>query len=222
MKNLTLLIPAKFEKESLPQVLDEIKKLNCKKKVILAEDDLETINSIRNHEIEIIYQDNRGFGDALITGINALDTEYFCIFNADGSFDPKEISEMLNILKDPKIDFVFASRYQGNSSSEDDTLITLLGNKIFSTLGKILFRLPITDILYNFVVGKSDMAKRLNLQEKDFSFCVEFPIKAKKLGMKMISSNAHERKRIAGFKKVNAIKDGSMILIKMFSLFFSK
>ena len=165
-----------------------------------------------------------GFDQLLmVESSSSKDVDFrYVIFNADGSFDPKEISEMLNILIDPKIDFVFASRYQGNSSSEDDTLVTLLGNKIFSTLGKILFRLPITDILYNFVVGKSDMAKRLNLQEKDFSFCVEFPIKAKKLGMKMISSNAHERKRIAGFKKVNAIKDGSMILIKMFGLFFSK
>ena len=32
MKNLTLIIPAKKEKESLPQVIDEIKNLDCKKK----------------------------------------------------------------------------------------------------------------------------------------------------------------------------------------------
>ena len=33
MENLTLIIPAKNEKESLPQVIDEIKNLNCKKKL---------------------------------------------------------------------------------------------------------------------------------------------------------------------------------------------
>ena len=49
MSNLTLIIPAKNEKESLPKVLDEIKKinLNCKIKVCLSSDDLETINSIK-------------------------------------------------------------------------------------------------------------------------------------------------------------------------------
>ena len=34
----------------------------------------------------IIYQKNFGYGDALIHGINQCKTEYFCIFNADGSF----------------------------------------------------------------------------------------------------------------------------------------
>ena len=32
--------------------------------------------------------------------------------------------------------------------SEDDTIITLIGNKIFSFLGKILFSLNLNDILY--------------------------------------------------------------------------
>ena len=46
MSNLTLIIPAKNEKESLPTVLDEIKKLNltCGIKVCLSSDDVETIN----------------------------------------------------------------------------------------------------------------------------------------------------------------------------------
>ena len=35
MKNLTLVIPAKEEKESLPQVLDELKKYKLKKIVVL-------------------------------------------------------------------------------------------------------------------------------------------------------------------------------------------
>ena len=58
MKNLTLLIPAKNEKESLPQVIDEIKNLDCKKKVILSPDDIDTINAIKNLNVDIIYQNN--------------------------------------------------------------------------------------------------------------------------------------------------------------------
>ena len=55
--------------------------------------------------------------------------------------------------------------------------------------------------------------------QKDFSFCVELPIKAKKLDMTMQSTKSHERKRIAGKKKVNAIKDGFLILISMLKFF---
>ena len=222
IEDLTLLIPAKNEGESLPQVINEIQSLNCKKKVILKSDDILTINSIKNLGVDIIYQSGYGYGDALITGINNLDTKYFCIFNADGSFDPGELYSMLNLLGDKNHDFVFASRYQKNSGSEDDTIITLIGNKIFTLLGKIMFGLPITDILYTFVIGKSHEVKKLNLNKSDFSLCVELPIKAKKMGMKLISSNSFERKRIAGKKKVNAFKDGFLILVEMIKLFFFK
>ena len=47
MKNLTLLIPAKKEKESLPQVLNELKNFNYQKLIIVQQDDMETINSVK-------------------------------------------------------------------------------------------------------------------------------------------------------------------------------
>ena len=80
-------------------------------------------------DVEIIYQNNHGYGNALLNGINSTDTEYFCIFNADGSFNPKEILDFMTLLKKEKKDFVFASRYQKNSGSEDDTILTYIGNK---------------------------------------------------------------------------------------------
>ena len=222
MKNLTLVIPARKEKESLPLVIDEIKNLDCKKKVILAPDDIDTINAIKNLNVDIIYQNHHGYGDALITGINNVDTDYFCIFNADGSFNPNELEKMMSKINSDNLDFIFASRYEKNSKSDDDTLLTYIGNKIFTLIGKIFFKLNITDILYTFVLGKTDKVKNLNLTSFDFGFCVEFPIKANRQNMKLGTINSHERKRIAGEKKVNAFKDGLMILIKMIKLYFHK
>ena len=70
MKDITLIIPAKFESESLPIFFKEIKHLNCKKIIILEENDYKTINSIKNFEgIKIHYQKNRGYGSAIIEGI---------------------------------------------------------------------------------------------------------------------------------------------------------
>ena len=129
---------------------------------------------------------------------------------------------MLNKMNRFNYDFVFASRYQKNSGSDDDTIITLVGNFIFTKMGNIFFNLPITDILYTFVLGKTDSAKRLNLNQKDFGFCIELPIKAIRHGMSMFSTSSHERKRIAGIKKVNALKDGFLILRHMIYLFFKR
>ena len=222
MKNLTLLIPAKFESESLPSVLNELEKFNYKICVILKETDSSTINSIVDFNVEVIHQKGTGYGDALIEGINYCKTEYFCIFNADGSFNPDEINGIMKKIEENNSDFVFASRYETNAGSDDDTIITLFGNYFFSFIGKIFFKLGISDILYTFVVGNTSKAKSLNISSKDFRFCVELPIKAKRNNFKIDVFPSFERKRIAGKKKVNAFKDGSLILKKLIELFFNK
>ena len=220
MSDLTLIIPAKNEKESLPKVLDELEGFNLKKNVVLEPSDRLTIEAIKSYDCKIIYQESSGYGDALKKGIETIETEFFCIFNADGSFNPKELDLMIKKLKNDKYDFVFASRYEKNCGSEDDTIITLIGNHIFTFLGKIFFKLKITDILYTFVMARTSCAKKLRLTAKDFSFCVELPIKAKRANYKICTSKSFERSRIAGVKKVSAFKDGLKILFSMIKLFF--
>lgn len=221
MNNLTLVIPAKHEKESLPIVLEELKKYNLKIKIILEKDDFETINSIKNYDCEIIFQSGKGYGNALIEGIQNTETKYFCIFNADGSFNPSELNNMYKKAEEEKFDLIFGSRYEKRASSEDDTIVTFVGNKIFSLIGKIFFSLNITDILYTYVLGNTQKVKHLNLIEKDFCFCVELPIKAKRNNLLLTTNISHERKRIGGKKKVNAFRDGSKILAKMIRLYFN-
>ena len=115
---------------------------------------------------------------------------------------------------------MFTSRYLLNGSSDDDTLITFVGNKFFSKLGNILFNLEINDILYTYVMGKTDSFKKLKINSNDFKFCVELPIKMEITKMRYTSIPSHEKKRIAGKKKVNAVFDGFLILLEMMKLFF--
>tara|TARA_B110000027_G_scaffold106854_1_gene113581 strand:+ start:8867 stop:9538 length:672 start_codon:yes stop_codon:yes gene_type:complete len=223
MNKLTLVIPAKKEKDTLPKVLKDLEKFNLKIIVVLESSDIETINAIKNHNnCEILIQNGKGYGDALIYGISKVQTKFFCIFNADGSFVSGELTNMYKEVNENNINFVFASRYLPGSSSEDDTIITWIGNKFFSFIGNVFFSLNISDILYTYVMGETQKANFLNLKKKDFSFCVELPIKAKRAGFSLIDLKANEKPRIAGQKKVNAFKDGALILISMIVLFFNK
>jgi len=222
MKDLTLVIPAKNEPESLPYVLMELEKLNLNFLIVLEKTDFVTINAIEKFKSNIIFQIDKGYGDAILLGIKNVTTKYFSIFNADGSFDPYELEEMYNQTKNKSLDLLFASRYKKDASSEDDTFVTLLGNKIFTLLGKIFFQLPISDILYTFVIGDTQKIIKLNLKQKDFTLCVELPIKAKNNNLKITDISSNEKSRIGGVKKVNEFKDGFLILIHMIKLFFKK
>ena len=219
MKNLTLIIPAKNESESLPKVLEEIRDYECSIIVILESSDIETINATKDFNCKIVHQSEKGYGNALIEGMNNVETEYLCIFNADGSFNPKYLHEMLNACKN-NLDFVFASRYMNGGGSDDDTFLTKVGNFIFSMIGNIFFSLKLSDILYTFLLGKTKSFKKLDLKSKDFCLCVEMPIKARKKKMNFIDMPSYERERIAGKKKVNEFRDGFKILFYMIKIFF--
>ena len=222
MKNLTLIIPAKNEAESLPNFLDELKPLNANITVVLQDNDLETLNSIKNTKnVNILFQKKNGYGSAIVEGLNSSNTEYSCIINADGSMDPKYLTTMLERCIDK--DLIFASRYEKKGGgSEDDNFITFVGNKVFTFLGNIIFNLNISDILYTFVLGKTKSFRQLNLNYHDFRLCVELPIKAKKNNLIYSTIPSFERPRIGGQKKVNWFLDGFIILFGMLSFIFKK
>ena len=75
---------------------------------------------------------------------------------------------MYNLVNYNDVDFIFGSRYMKNSGSEDDTLITFVGNKIFTFLAIFFFSLKISDILYTYVLGNTEKAKSLNPDPKRF------------------------------------------------------
>ena len=220
MNDLTLVIPAKNESETLPLVLESLKKLKIKIIISLKNDDLDTINSIiKNEYVKVYFQSGDGYGNSLKEAISSCETKYFCIFNADGSFEQKDLLKMYNLIKNNE--FVYTTRYEKTGGSEDDTLITLIGNKIFSKLGNIFFSLKISDILYTYLMGKTKSFKKLNIESNDFRFCVELPIKMQLSNMKYKCIPSYEYKRIAGKKKVSAFKDGFLILLEMLRLFFA-
>jgi glycosyltransferase involved in cell wall biosynthesis len=221
MKNLTLIIPAKNEEISLPRVLEEIKKYKCKKIIILSKKDKKTFDSVSNFKCKIIKQKIDGYGAALIEGINNVKTKYLCIFNADGSFDPKYLNRMLNYAN-KNHDFIFASRYAYSGGSTDDTVLTYVGNKIFTLLGNILFKLKISDILFTYILGNAKKFKELNLISKDFRLCVEIPIKIKRKKFSYKCVPSMERSRIGGEKNVNEFIDGFLILCSMIKYFIKK
>jgi glycosyltransferase involved in cell wall biosynthesis len=222
MNRITLIIPAKNEEKSLPYVLDEIKNIKCKKLLIVTNINKKILKLKKIYKFDLILQNKNGYGSAIIEGIKKVKTKYLCIYNADGSFDPKTLNKMHNIIKIDEKKFVFASRYEGNGGSLDDTFLTYIGNKIFTFIGNFFFKLKLSDILFTYAMGLTKNFKKLNLQSKDFRLCVELPIKIKKQNFLIMTTSSYERRRVAGVKNVNEFRDGFLILLYLIKNFFKR
>ena len=218
-KKISLIIPAKNEVESLETVLLEVQKNYLIGEIIVVVDS-EFDNSVviaKKFNCKLVIQKNNGYGSAIIEGFKNAKNEFGCIFNADHSFDPKYLDGL--VKESEKKDFVFGTRYNKLSGSDDDTIFTLIGNKIFSFITNKILKIKLTDILFTYVLCNVEKFNKLNLKNHDFKLCIELPAKVKQKNFSYSEIPIFERKRYGGKKKVNAIKDGFLILIEIIKNF---
>jgi len=221
----SLIIPCKNEVESLGAVLEEIKDNKFVDEIIVVvdNDNDNSIPIIKDYNGKLIIQKKKGYGAAITEGFKVAKNKFGCIYNADYSFDPKYFAELSKLTEE--YDFIFGSRYKGTGGSDDDTIITFIGNKIFTFITKHILRIKLSDILFTYVVCNVEKFNILNLKNNDFKFCIELPTKIKKQNFSYTDLEMFERKRFDGKKKVNVIKDGFLIsleIIKSFILLYFK
>ena len=222
-KILSIVIPARNEEGSLKILLKKFDKFKHYYSQIIIVDGKSTDKTIevaKKFGCKVIKQKKLGYGDAIIQGVNQVKTKYFIIFDADGSKDPIYLKRFASELKKNENNIIFAERYGKNAGSLDDTFITHIGNRIFTIMGKLFFGLKLNDILHTFFLCEVSKFKKLNFKYKDFVFCAEFPILAKKNDLKSSYIPTIEKKRYDGVPKVRSFLDGLKILIGMIVLFF--
>ena len=224
-KNLSLLLPAKNEKACIDKVFEELEKINFNSQILLVVDSPKdnTLNYKKKKykfKISKIITNKQGYGSAVIDGIKKCKTQKICIFNADGSFDPRSLHKMLQLSK--KFDHVFCSRYLKNAGSDDDTFLTFIGNKIFTITGKIFFNIKLNDILYAYYLSDIKKINKLKLTRKDFTIALEVPLKIQSLKQTYFEIPSKERKRISGKKKVREFVDGFKLLCYMMYFYLNQ
>ena len=224
-EKISLIIPCKNEVESLGAVLNEVKNNEYVDEIIVVVDseDDNSIPIINNFDCELIIQKRKGYGSAIIEGFKKAKNKFGCIYNADYSFNPKYLRDLVDLSK--QNDFVFGSRYGGKGGSDDDDIITFTGNRIFTFITKYILGIKLSDILFTYVLCNVEKFNKLNLNSIDFKLCIELPTKVKKNNYTYVDLEMYERKRYDGFKKVKVIKDGFLIsceIIKSFIYLYFK
>ena len=224
LSEISVIIPTYNEESVIFETINELKKIGIEEIIVIdggsKDKTLDIVKSMQVSYVEIGFRS--GYGDAFIRGLKYCKNKYVCKINADGSFDPKYLFKMLEILEKDIADVVFNSRYLESSKSYDDTFIRKLGNFIFTNFCKIFFSTPNTDILYNYHMSKKSNYESIDLRYKDFSICTEIPIKFYRNNYVIHEIPSIERARRGGVSKVNAFIDGFKILFSTSLLFFNK
>ena len=210
-KKVTVIIPTLNEIDCIESVLKELAQTDVDEILVVdGHSDDGTTELVKELGFRAIMQEGEGYGNAVRTGIEKADGDIIISMDADGSYDPKDIPNLLKCIENG-CDVAFASRYLPESGSHDDTVIRYVGNRVFTFLLNKIHGVNISDSLFLYIAAKKEVFESLNLGSSGFEYCIEFPIKAHNAGFRYMEVPSIERERIAGRSKVNAFVDGLRI-----------
>jgi len=223
---IAIVIPALNEREAMGKVLDGVKNVmdgyECRVLVVDGHSIDGTDEIARKMGAKVIYQRGRGYGDALKTGFfharKRLDAEVIVMMDADFTYDPKDIPELVTpILKD-EADFVVGNRFAGLQKGAM-SLVNRVGNRLLSLVAKLALRLNVYDTQSGMRAFRSKLLDSMDLVTGGMPFALEMLAEARSAGARIREMPVSYRPRV-GKTKLNPIKDGGRIIGITFRLMF--
>jgi len=215
---LTIVIPALNEEIGIGATLDQIYlALNGYKYTILVVDGNSSDNTVKIAEEKgaiVIFQRNKGYGDALLTGFHYayehLDASVIVMMDADLTYDPEDIPELLQPILKNGADMVVGNRFKGLPKSSMP-LLNRFGNKLLSWIARQALGVGMRDTQCGIRAFKSEVMEKMDLSSEGMPFATEMLARAKFEGLRIEEVPVAYRQRM-GESKLNPIKDGMKIL----------
>jgi hypothetical protein len=120
----------------------------------------------------------RGYGAALIQGINAARGRYVIMGDADDSYDFAALDQLVTALRSGA-DLVMGNRFSGGiQHGAMPALHRYLGNPVLSFIGRLFFRCRIGDFHCGLRGFRRDSVRALDLRTTGMEFASELVVKA--------------------------------------------
>ncbi|MBC7624658.1 MAG: glycosyltransferase family 2 protein [Aeromicrobium sp.] len=126
----------------------------------------------------VVFQPVRGYGAALLAGIDAALGEIVVMGDADDSYDWSEIEPMVRAVRE-RHSLVVGNRFQGGiRPGAMPFLHRYLGNPVLSFIGRLFFRSPIGDFHCGMRAFRKSDITQLQLRTTGMEFASEMIVKA--------------------------------------------
>jgi hypothetical protein len=130
--------------------------------------------------------------------------------DADGSFDPAQIRDLLAPIRTGDADLVLGSRPAGGMERGAMPPHARFGNWLVSRLMRLLYGLQTTD-LGPFRAIRADLISRLAMQEMTYGWPTEMMVKSARSGARVVEVPVRYRVRRGGRSKVSGTVRGTLL-----------
>ncbi|HIE50631.1 MAG TPA: glycosyltransferase family 2 protein [Armatimonadetes bacterium] len=186
---LSIIIPVYNERETLPQILAQVKALPVEKEIIVVDNcstdgTREWLQRLQDPAVRVILQPrNWGKGTSVRTGLAQARGEYVVVQDADLEYNPQEILRLLAVAEQGHL-AVFGSRLLENPPRVPR--LHAWGRDFLNEVFRWLYRSRITDVATGYKLLRRELAQSLPLHSAGFELDYELPAKLRKRGIEIV------------------------------------
>ncbi|HET9947850.1 MAG TPA: glycosyltransferase family 2 protein [Longimicrobiales bacterium] len=131
----------------------------------------------------VVHEQRRGYGNALLAGIEAAHGRYVIMADADDSYDFTALAPLVEKLREG-YDLVMGNRFEGGIAEDAmPPLHRYLGNPLLTGIGRLFFRSPVRDFHCGLRGFRRDAVLGLGLTTRGMEFASEMVVKATLAGL---------------------------------------
>ena len=190
---ITIIIPCYNEVKTIEIIVNKILKLNKYEFEIIIVDDYsidgtrEILKDKLSNKVSlIIYNEkNYGKGYCIKKGIEQSNGNIILIQDADLEYDPQDYPKLINPIINNYADVVYGSRFIGGDEKRVLFFWHTVANKILTLISNIFSNLNLTDMECGYKVFRSEVLKKITLNQNRFGFEPEITAKISKMNIRI-------------------------------------
>lgn len=213
---LTIIIPAYNEEQSIGRVIDEIRELDLDCQIMVVDNASEdkTAEVTLNRGIIVLHESKRGKGNAVRAVLPHIPTPYIAMLDADFTYPAHFILPMLNTLKRDGLDAV--SGWRKVKEPRSMTRANRVGNFLLSLIASLLYSYPTyrsrtRDVCSGLWVFRTSVLQGLPLTSQSFTLEADILVNLAKGQHNWAECPIVYRARLDGSVPKLKVKDGLKI-----------
>lgn len=220
--NVAVLIPCYNEAITIADVIQSFQQ-TLPRATIYVYDNHSTDNTAsiaQSHGAITKTEMDKGKGNVVRRMFADIDADIYMLVDGDNTYDASQSSKLIQRLIDDDLDMVVGARVEEAIDSKNSYRFGhRAGNKLFSTLIGKLFGKKFKDVFSGYRVFSRRFVKSFPAMACGFDIETELTIHSLELQLPTAEIDTHYRARPMGsHSKLNSIRDGFKILIRIISL----